>query len=345
MSEKLNKVNNTDDSYKKNIIQRSLYGVLMGVSDGIPGYSGGTTLSLVNFFEELISKIKGIFYPFEIKKSFKNILWLLPFVIFWIVSLLAFSFFGNFMATGEIFGKKIIDYNLSIVLIFMFAFFSLFSIPLFIKSNKINLFLLENKHLRIKKNNLTNIIMTILGFAFILSIGLVVFFVNGGVDFNGTSNIIKMSYSFNNILLITISMFAAGFAMLIPGVSGSLILYLFNTYDDVFWTILHNPITNIGYVAICAIAAILGLITSIFVSSFLIKKWKEQYYSFCFGMVISSFITILLSGKKYYIDLVNNYNICVPLILVSLILVISLNTILYIHIKNINCKKVQNGIN
>ncbi len=324
-----------DNSHKEKILERSIYGILMGISDGIPGYSGGTTLSLINFFEILIDKIKGVFYPFNFKKAWRNILWLLPFIFFWVISLVAFSIFGDLMATGEIFRKTIIkNHNLSIVLIFMFTFFSIFSIPLFIKSNKVNLFELENKRLKIKKRNWLNILFFSIGFCLIITIGLVVFFVNGGVNFNGTSNIEKISYSWTNLLMIVISMFLAGFSMLIPGISGSMVLYLFNTYDDVFWTILQNPISNIGYVFICAISAILGLLSSILLTSFILKRWKDNYYSFCFGMVCSSPITILLSGKRYYIDLVNDYNICVPLIIISLIIVIFINIAIYIHIKN-----------
>lgn len=322
-----------DDSYKKKILERSVYGILMGVSDGVPGYSGGTTLSLVNFFETLIDKIKGIFYPFNLKKMWRNILWLLPFLLCWIISLLAFSVFGDFMASGELLGKKIMSYNLSIVLIFMFAFFSIFSIPLFIKSNKVDLFKLENKHLRIEKKNVINIIFFSAGFILIIAIGIVVF-INGGVNFNDSSSVEKLPYNINNLLMIFFSVFLAGFAMLIPGISGSMVLYIFNTYDDVFWTILHNPFSNIGYIFICIIAAAFGLILSILLTSFILKKWKDSYYSFCFGMVCSSPITILLSGKRYYTDLASNYSICIPLIIISLILVISINLGIYIHIKN-----------
>lgn len=323
-----------DDSHKHNIIERSVYGILMGISDGIPGYSGGTTLSLVNFFESLIEKIKGIFYPFNFKKAWRNILWLLPFVFFWVVSLLSFSIFGDFMATGEILGKKIMPYNLSIVLIFMFSFFSIFSIPLFIKANKVDFLKLENKHLIISRENKFNIFFCIIGFILIISIAFIVFFVSGGVNFNGSSDISKISYSALNLVMISLSMFIAGFAMLIPGISGSMVLYLFDTYDDIFWTILHNPISNIGYIFICMIAAILGLISSILITSYLLKRWKQKYYSFCFGMVCSSPIAILLSGRRYYQDLISNYNICIPLIIISLIIVICINISIYIHMKN-----------
>lgn len=323
-----------DDSHKKKIVERSIYGILMGISDGVPGYSGGTTLSLVNFFESLVDKIKGIFYPFNVKKAWRNIVWLLPFIIFWIVSLLAFSVFSNFMASGKILGKQLMSYNLSIVLIFMFFFFSLFSIPLFYKSNKVEMFTFENKHLKVNKNNKFNLLFFLIGFLLILAIGIVVFFASGGVDFNGSSDIKKISYSAANLLMIPISMFTAGFAMLIPGISGSMVLYLFNTYDDIFWTILQNPIANIGYVFICAIMAILGLLSSILITSWLLKKWKEHYYAFCFGMVCSSPITILLSGRRYYLDFASNCTVSVPLIIISLVLVVTLNLAIYIHVKN-----------
>ncbi len=33
----------------------------MGLSDAIPGYSGGTTMSIIGFFEKLVYKVKNIF--------------------------------------------------------------------------------------------------------------------------------------------------------------------------------------------------------------------------------------------------------------------------------------------
>ena len=41
----------------------------MGVSDGIPGYSGGTTLNIIGFYKDLVSNVKLIFKP-DVKKYF-----------------------------------------------------------------------------------------------------------------------------------------------------------------------------------------------------------------------------------------------------------------------------------
>lgn len=40
-----------------------IFGFLMGISDAIPGYSGGTTLTLLNFYDNLVENTKGVFKP------------------------------------------------------------------------------------------------------------------------------------------------------------------------------------------------------------------------------------------------------------------------------------------
>ncbi len=340
-----------NNDHKKKIIERSIYGVLMGISDGIPGYSGGTTLSLLNFYETFIYKTKRIFKPFNKNIWWRNILWLVPFVLFWVISLVLFSVFGKFLATGQILGKDfsdiifINDTGYAIVLILMFSFFSLFSIPLFWWANKPKVFFYKNENIDNKKK-IINLVLFIIGFLLILIIGLIVFFLRDGIDLTSSSNVNKLDYSVSNLLLIPISSFVAGFAMLFPGISGSLTLYLFNTYDDIYWTIIQHPISNIIYLLICGICILLGIFTCIFTTNILIKKFKDQYYNFCFGMICSSFIAILLAGKKYYSDLSINYPIAIPLIIVSLIVVISINTLIYIKIKNDkNNTKIDTNIN
>ena len=68
---KTNKYTNSNinyQEYKTEFLKRSIYGIFMGISDGIPGYSGGTTLSLLGFYETFIIRLKLIFK----KNSFSN---------------------------------------------------------------------------------------------------------------------------------------------------------------------------------------------------------------------------------------------------------------------------------
>lgn len=76
MSLNVNKKN-----YLKDVLLKIFYGLFMGVSDGIPGYSGGTTLSLFNFYDELMKKIKFIFSKNKFKLKLNTFLNLLPFLV------------------------------------------------------------------------------------------------------------------------------------------------------------------------------------------------------------------------------------------------------------------------
>ena len=98
----------------------------MGISDGIPGYSGGTTLSIIGFYDDLIRNIKLIFKP-DVKKYFwKYLLWFLPFLVAWIAMMLGFS---KLVSAAS-------DNQHAIILVFLFGFFALFSVPIFYIKNK-----------------------------------------------------------------------------------------------------------------------------------------------------------------------------------------------------------------
>ncbi len=322
-----------DNSYKQHIWQRICYGIMMGISDGVPGYSGGTTLSLVNFYEEFIDKAKRIFKPFDKNVWWRNILWLLPFLLLWVISLVAFSVFSNFVATGELFHKQLLQKGYPIILIITFALFSVFSIPLFIMANKPDILRFENKKFEVKKTNWLNLFLFLIGFSIILTIGLVVFFVRDGIILDSKSKGGKLAYDVRTLSMVCASMLVAGFAMLIPGISGSLVLYMFGTYGDIMWVVIKNPIANIGYVCICGLCAIVGILVCIFSTSWLIKKFKSQYYSLCFGMVCSSFIAILLAGKRYYYQFASDYKVVIPLFFLALIAVLIINAGLFLYIK------------
>lgn len=319
------------NEYKTNIIQRIMFGIFMGFSDSVPGYSGGTTLNLLNFYDILILRIKLIFKITAFKNWFKNILWLLPFIFFWIGSILGFSFLSKFLASK----------NLDLALIFLFVSFSLFCCPLFFLEQQRKIKIFEKGK---KKNNFINLLFIIIGFLIFLGISLGVFF-NGGISLKNNlfdDNIVDKS-KWLPLFFVAI---LASFVMLIPGISGQLIFYLTNYYKDFSWVILQHPFNNIVPLIIVLCGASIGFITSIFVINFCLRKINKLFISVCFGLVLGSPFSIVLGmvGNQTYINELNNLNndtfLLISIIICILIgFIINLFLLWYISIDSIKEKE------
>ena len=292
----------------------------MGFSDSVPGYSGGTTLNLLNFYNPFVFRLRQIFKKNSWSNWFKNILWLLPFLIFWVISLFSFSFISKFLSKN----------NYDLFLIFLFISFSLFCIPLFIYEQKIklknNLFIKENK-----KNNFITSIFIILGFLLFLGISIGVY-LNGGISLKHkdiVSTIVEKSKWWKLIVVA----FVSGFVMLIPGISGQLMFYITDLYKDFSWVILQNPIQNIGILSLILLSMFTGIVLSIFFINILNKKCLKYFTSFCIGLVCGSPLAILfgmIGNNEYIIQLQNIYNF--PLLFSSLFLAILIGLVFNIFL-------------
>ncbi len=273
------------------IVSKIFLGIFMGISDGIPGYSGGTTLSLFNFYDVLMNKIKLLFKKNKSSIWFSNLFSLLPFFIAWIIFLVLFSLFSSFISKQGT--------NYQIVLFILFFSFSFFCIPIFILKNiYFDWNKIKNSNIK-KKLYLT--VTTIVFFLIIVSIGIYLYF-NGGISLEKKH--IGNKIQFNPyVLFILFTCFLSGFCMLIPGISGSLILFLAQTYDDVYWIALQNPLENIGLLLLIVLFIILGIVTSIFTINLLIKKYYYFFKCISLGLVCGSPIAMILSflGNNSYL--------------------------------------------
>lgn len=326
------------EDYKIGIFKRCFFGFFMGISDGIPGYSGGTTLSIIGFYETLVFKFKNIFKFIGWKNWLKNLLWLLPFLGIWVITIFIFS-----LGT-----KIIVKNNLDVALIITFFSFAIFSVFNFYIVNKKSMFLKNQDITNItyskKKLNRSSIIFLIIGFLIILGSGIGVYFA-GGVSLEGSSNITTIPMSIDWIWLI-LSGFLAGFCMIIPGVSGSFILFLTGTYDEIYFVLIGNIFSNIFLIFLVAFSMLIGIIASIFFSSFWIKKNHQTFLWFCLGMVASSPIAILLGtfGNINYlstfISAFQNVDLVFGTMISGIMLSIFISIVIFSFIKSEN-KKIK----
>ncbi len=282
----------------KELLLNMLFGFFMGISDGIPGYSGGTTLSIIGFYQKLVHHTKNIFKP-EVKGTWwKYLLWFLPFLIVWIGFLILMMYIVSEVSKA----------NQGVVLVFLFGSFAIFSIPFFILTNKDKLpnFVSQKggfKKFNEEKGNTLNLVLMIVGFLVLLTVSLVVRFAFNGVSFlNRDENaLIDTSGNTSVIFQYLLSGLLAGFFILVPGVSGGLMLYLTNVYPNVSRSI-HDillgekaAVDTVPYLVVLLLGSILGIIISVIIVNWVSKKWEKPFYSLCLGFVAASFLSIFVS--------------------------------------------------
>tara|TARA_B100000900_G_scaffold80330_2_gene64690 strand:+ start:4841 stop:5710 length:870 start_codon:yes stop_codon:yes gene_type:complete len=265
---------------KTDYIKLFFKGALMGIADAMPGISGGTIALLVGIYEELIESIGGLNFSLfnEIKKN--------GFRTFWK------KLNGNFflvLASGI---------GLSLISFVKVSATLLYSYPLFVWSFFLGL-IFATIHVifkLIQKWKNLNFIFLILSIIF--SIFITVF----------------TGYNSNEISLIYIlfSGIIASSAMILPGVSGSLILVMLGVY-----AFLVNSLNNleINIIITFAAGAIIGLVTFSNVLKYLFKNHRDITYTLMLGLVIGSIEKAWPWNKEFAME-ISNFDLFISVILV-----------------------------
>ncbi len=215
-----------------------LKGMAMGISDLIPGISGGTIALLLGIYKDFISSLKSINYKsfiYLIRLDFKklnnqlNLCFLLPVFFGILSSIFIFSSLISFL---------LLDYK---VLLFSFFFGLIFFLSIRLISS-------------LKPTSTLDFLTVIVG----LVIGLSFFFVS------------SLSTS-NSIFSIFLAGFIAISAMLLPGISGSYILLILGKYKFML-----DSISSFNWINILIFS--LGAITGILSFSKMIHYLLQNYY-------------------------------------------------------------------
>lgn len=244
-------------------------GFVMGIANIIPGVSGGTLAMTLGIYEQFISSVGNLFKNFK-----KNLLFLIPVVLGMGLSILSMSHvisysLGKFpVQTGMFFMGLVIG-----------------GIPMLISKVKGSS----------SNNNLINYLILVITFTFVLSLA----FSNelfgsglGDISFESMSLI-------NYVLLLIVGMIAAG-TMIIPGVSGSLVLILLGYYKPITDSIkeltsFNNIGSNLIILSVFGIGILLGIILIAKLLEFLFKKYEKQTYFGVIGFIFASVIAIPVS--------------------------------------------------
>ena len=281
-----------------------LKGAAIGVAMIIPGVSGGTIAVLFNIYENLINAISNL------KKDFKNsFLYLLPIVLGMVLAFAAMYF-----------PLKLALKHFPVQTISLFSGLMLGSIPMLFKQSLDNGF---------KKVDFIAGLIT-----FVLVIGICFIPNMGNVDLS--INMPKYGY----VLLFLIGILGSC-ALVIPGISGSMLLLIFGYYEPILDTIseLTNNFTHsLAVLASVGLGIVFGFVVVAKLMNYLLTKYKRITYWAIVGFVIGSIPAIFLSYD--YTDVSIN-----AITITSSIIVFILGSILSFYLIKLSEKKTQNNTN
>ncbi len=243
-----------------------IYGCIIGVANIIPGVSGGTMAVMLNIYDKLIDSFTGIRRHF--KESLK---FLVPVLIGAVIGVFAFS--------------KLIKYLIEVCpmpLCFFFIGLILGSLPLVFRKS------LETSFRPASLIPLVVFLGAMTALAFINTEG------------KDTASIEITLDVFNWFYLLFGSAFAA-MCMIIPGVSGSMILMILGLYATVLGAIsdiLHNFINSCMLLLPVGIGVILGIVFGAKLIDICIKKLPQQTFFAIIGLMLGSPLVIYMKFQS-----------------------------------------------
>lgn len=233
---------------------KNLYrGFFIGISDLIPGVSGGTIAFMLGIYEQLLEAISG-FFSREWKK---HIGFLLPLAIGMGGTLIIFS--------------KVIKYLLD----HYYAQTQFFFLGLIV-----GIIPFITKEVGVKKNfKIGHYLIVILVGVALASLA--------NMDTENYSIITKLTAS--NAVGLFLAGWAGSMAMLLPGISGSFILLVLGVY---YTAISALSDFNLPIIAVIGSGVIVGFIVSSKVIRFLLSRFKNGTFSVIIGLILGSIFVI-----------------------------------------------------
>lgn len=264
-------------------------GFIMGIANIIPGVSGGTLAMTLGIYEQFISSISHLF-----SKLKENLKFLIPVAIGIILAIITLS--------------RVIDYS--------FNHFPLPTMLFFVGLVLGGIPMIYSKIKDEKKTKPSNIITFLIPFAIVIFMSVIGMFATG----MGEVNLGNLNF-FGFVILFLVGMIAAG-TMVIPGVSGSLVLMLLGYYYPVLGLIkaitkFENLGHNILVAGVFGMGIIVGIVAISKIIEFLFSKYEKKFYFGVFGFILASAPAIILSGIQE-ISII----FTIPQIIASIILLI-----------------------
>lgn len=249
-------------------IQEMLRGMVIGLANIIPGVSGGTMMVSMGIYDTLIHCITHLFKEF--KQSIKT---LLPYAVGMVVAIGGLSFLLKWAFTA---------YPLPTNTLFIGLILG--GLPAILRQVKG------------KKKGVLGAVLFIAFFALIIL--LQVF---------QQENTVTIQLSFLEIIKLFLLGALASATMVIPGVSGSMILKLLGYYEPVVTVAIPGLLsglahgdwaavgTNVGILLPFGLGILVGIFAIAKLIEFLLSRWEGQTYCAILGLVVASPVAILMA--------------------------------------------------
>jgi len=268
-------------------------GIFMGIADAIPGISGGTIALLFGIYEELIKSISelklSLFY--ELKNKGFNSFWE--------------KLNGNFLLV------LVLGIGISLISFVKISATFLESFPLFIWSFFLGLIFAT-----------VNVIYKLinqwhsLNFFFLI-ISIIFSFFLSSFSLYETDEISLLYVLFSGVI--------ASSAMILPGISGSLILVILGVYSY-----LIKSLDNLEMIVIFTFisGALIGLLGFSRILKYLFNNHRDAAYTIMLGLVVGSIEKVWPWNKSFSIELSNlNLFLSISLVILGFLIVILLEKI------------------
>ncbi len=250
------------------MLKKLLQGMVVGIANIIPGVSGGTMMVAMGLYDKLIHAIT------HLKSEFKESLKLLvPIFLGAAIAIAALSRLFEFLLT-----------NYPIPTNFAFCGLIAGSLPFIFKKVK-------GHAVSVGK-----------GICFVIFFAVVILMAVMGET---SGNAADVSFGFINVVKLLVVGIIAAATMVIPGVSGSMMLMLLGYYDTILKTInnfmdaliafdIHDILVQCGILIPFGIGVILGIFLIAKLIEFIFSKAEIHAYYAIIGLILASPIAILL---------------------------------------------------
>ena len=301
-----------------------LAGMAIGAGSSIPGVSGGTIAVILGVYEKFVWAVSNIFKAFK-----KAVIYLLPMVIGMVLAIIPMVYLMDKALNYFLFG-----------IVCLFAGFIVGSIPGITD---------EVKDAPIKKSYIITAVITL-----VIAIGLGVGSVLVKADVS--SSLVNPEW-WMYLVLIPVG-FVASIALVVPGLSGGMLLLLLGFYKPLIETTvgtakdcLAGDWSNFGQqlaiLACFAVGVILGFFLISKLMHFLLNKYREITFYGIIGFVVGSTIALFYNYEiyAYYLKWLSNETttpaIEIPIGIVLLVIACMGSYLLVKYKRKIDSKKEE----
>lgn len=248
-------------------LKDALTGAAMGTAIIIPGISGGTIALILGAIDKITGAVKNLFT----KKFWQNVLILLPFIL------------GMVAAVGALyFPFKIALDEIRFSLICLFAGLIIGSFPII------------TREVSDKKPAASNFIQAFIGLTISVLIGVfsVIF------EFSSTISALFLEIPGYLFLLIFAIGVVSAAGLIVPGLSGSLILLVISFYKPIFDLFqFNNGLKDFALLAIFAVGVGIGFILWSILMNKVLSKHRRGTIFVVIGFIIGSLFSIFFNSE------------------------------------------------